>query len=198
MGPYDAILGIQSGALPRHQYVWLDPEAVLAEPVGQAPLPAVWFGLQSIFGRVWGCHCLLECGAMYRNIPLHQLRHRPDAVGEWSPGQAQEWDCYGERFSTLIYPYLDGIDCRAQVAKDPAWLSGRYRLTAVPLADAFTHQPEQSKEFIFIALDNGRFTTQRRTECCSPTRVSRPASCRREDCECKPRLGTLGDGLFRF
>ncbi len=97
---------------------------------------------------------------MYRNIPLHQLRHRPDAVGEWSPGQAQEWDCYGERFSTLIYPYLDGIDCRAQVAKDPAWFSGRYRLTAVPLADAFTHQPEQSKEFIFIALDNGRFTAQ--------------------------------------
>lgn len=160
MSPYDALLGIQSGGLPRHQYVWLDPDAVLAKPDGQPPVPAVWFGLQAIHGRVWGCHCLLECGAVYRNLPLHQLRHRPDAVAEWSPGQAQEWDCYGERFSTLVYPYLDGLDCRAQVGRDGEWLSGGYRFNAVPLADAYTFQPEQAKEFIFIALDNGRFTAQ--------------------------------------
>ena len=160
MSPYDALLGIQSGGLPRHEYVWLDPEAVLAAPEGQGPVPAVWFGLQSLYGRAWGCHCLLECGAVFRNLPLHQLRHRPDATDEWSPGQAQEWDCYGERFSTLIYPYLDGLDCRAQVGPGNAWEPGGYRFNAVPIADAFTHRPEQAKEFLFVALENGRFTAQ--------------------------------------
>jgi hypothetical protein len=160
LSPYDALLGIQSGGLPRHQYVWLDPEAVLAKPDGQPPMPAVWFGLQAIYGRAWGCHCLLECGAVFRNLPLHQLRHRPDASAGWSPGQAQEWDCYGERFSTLIYPYLDGLDCRARVGRGDEWHPGSYRFNAVPLADAYTQQPEQAKEFIFIALDNGRFTAQ--------------------------------------
>ena len=160
MNPHDALLGIQSGGLPRHLYVWLDPEAVLEAPDGQPPLQAVWFGLQAICGRAWGCHCLLECGAVYRNLPLHQLRHRTDAAGGWSPGEAQEWDCYGERFSTLIYPYLDGLECRAQVSHNSAWHPGSYQFTVAPLADAYTHHPEQAKEFIFIALDNGRFTAQ--------------------------------------
>lgn len=160
MGPYDALLGIQSGGLPRHQYVWLDQNAVLNTPDDHPPMPAVWFGLQAIYGRSWGCHCLLECGAFYRNVPLHQLKHRPDAASDWSPGQAQEWDCYGERFSALVYPYLDGLDCRAQIGRDGCWMSGSYRFNVVPLADAYTLQPDQAKEFIFIALDNGRFTTQ--------------------------------------
>lgn len=160
VNPHDALLGIQSGGLPRHLYVWIDPEAVLAYPDGQSPLQAVWFGLQAISGRAWGCHCVLECGAVYRNLPLHQLRHCFDAVSGWSPGQAQEWDCYGERFSTLIYPYLDGLRCRAQVSRDEVWHPGNYGFTVAPVADAYTHQPEQAKEFIFIALDNGRFTAQ--------------------------------------
>jgi hypothetical protein len=160
VSPYDALPGIQSGGLPRHQYVWLDSEAVLTKPDDQLPMPAVWFGLQAIYGRAWGCHCLLECGAVYRNLPLHRLRHRPEATASWTPTQAQEWDCYGERFSTLVYPYLDGLDCRAQISPDDRWLSGSYRFNAVPLADAYTHEPEQAKEFIFIALDNGRFTAQ--------------------------------------
>lgn len=128
MSPYDAVLGVQSGGLPRHQYVWLDPGSVLANPEGQGPVPAVWFGLQAIYGRAWGCHCLLECGALFRNLPLHQLRHRPDATADWSASQAQEWDCYGERFATLVYPYLDGLDCRARVGHDIEWRPGSYTL----------------------------------------------------------------------
>jgi hypothetical protein len=37
-------------------------------------------------------------------------------------------------------------------------LFGRYLFTAVPVDDAFTANPEQSKEFSFIELDNGRLT----------------------------------------
>ena len=32
--------------------------------------------------------------------------------------------------------------------------------TAIPMLDGFSLEPEQSKEFYFIKLDNGRFTAQ--------------------------------------
>jgi hypothetical protein len=32
--------------------------------------------------------------------------------------------------------------------------------TAIPMLDGFSLEPEQSKEFYFIRLDNGRFTAQ--------------------------------------
>ena len=68
--------------------------------------------------------------------------------------------CYGERFATLVYPYLDGLDCRARVGHDIEWRPGSYLFNVVPVGDAFTHRPEQAKEFIVVALDNGRFTAQ--------------------------------------
>ena len=40
------------------------------------------------------------------------------------------------------------------------WLITRRGKTTKPAADAYTHRPEQAKEFIFIALNNGRFTAQ--------------------------------------
>jgi hypothetical protein len=39
-------------------------------------------------------------------------------------------------------------------------LRGRYMFTAIPMLDGFSLEPEQSKEFYFIKLDNGRFTAQ--------------------------------------
>jgi hypothetical protein len=32
--------------------------------------------------------------------------------------------------------------------------------TVIPMLDGFSAEPEQSKEFYFIKLDNGRFTAQ--------------------------------------
>jgi hypothetical protein len=32
--------------------------------------------------------------------------------------------------------------------------------TVIPMLDGFSAEPEQSKEFYFIKLDNGRFTSQ--------------------------------------
>jgi hypothetical protein len=35
-----------------------------------------------------------------------------------------------------------------------------YLFTIVPVADAFSAEPEQSKEFYVLQLENGRFTAQ--------------------------------------
>ena len=37
---------------------------------------------------------------------------------------------------------------------------GEYWFTVIPALDGFSLEPEQSKEFYFIKLDNGRFTAQ--------------------------------------
>lgn len=145
-----------AGALPKHLYVRVQPNA-LGE---HGWLDAVWFGLVSHPGRAWGCHVLLECGAVYRNVPLHHLATR-DAVPEhvWTPRQAQTWDCYGPHFSLIEYPYLSGLTARVRL-QDKTEYVGQYLFTAVPIGDGFSDAPDQAKEFTFVALDNGRFTTQ--------------------------------------
>lgn len=143
-----------AGALPRHLYVYVQPNA-LGE---HGWLRGVWFGLASFPGRAWGCHLLLESGAIYRNVPLHQLADS-ETESPWTPSQAQTWDAYGVQFSTIEYPYLAGCNARVRL-QDRSEHGGTYLFTAVPLADGFSAVPEQAKEFYFCVLDNGRFTAQ--------------------------------------
>ena len=155
-GRPDVSLYTHAGPLPAHQYVWLEPGAI----GDHAWLPAVWFGLVSYPGRTWGCHVLLECGAVYRNVPLHQLAWRNDPPPvDWKASDAQTWDCYGWGFSTLEYPFLASMNARARL-QDGIEESGQYLFTAVPVGDAFSAEPAQAKEFYFLKLDNGRYTAQ--------------------------------------
>lgn len=144
-----------AGSLPAHQYVWISPCAIGAH----GWLRGVWFGLTSYPGRAWGCHVMLESGAVYRNVPLHALASECGIDAPWSPAQAQTWDCYGWQFSTIEYPFLQSMDCRVRL-QDKSEHRGMYLFTAVPVGDAFSAAPEQSKEFYFIRLENGRFTAQ--------------------------------------
>jgi hypothetical protein len=100
---------------------------------------------------------LLECGAVYRNVPLHHLATRPTDTA-WTVRQAQVWDCYGRQFSTHIYDYLSPFALTAKLA-DKSEHTGRYLFTCIPVGDAFTAYPDQSKEFTFCALDNGRLVS---------------------------------------
>ena len=72
--------------------------------------------------------------------------------------QAQRWDCYGNEFSLVRYTYLSGLEARVKCAGDEH--IGEYLFTACPLGDGFSAEPEQSKEFKFFALRNGRYTAQ--------------------------------------
>lgn len=101
---------------------------------------------------------MLECGAVYRNVPLHKLAHRLSGV-KWEPSEAQTWDCYGHHFSVVEYPFLEAVPMRVKL-RDKTEHEGRYMFTAIPMLDGFSLEPEQSKEFYFIKLDNGRFTAQ--------------------------------------
>jgi len=141
-----------SGSLPLHQYVHVDRSFIRKD--GHGFEPAVWFGLHSHPGRMWGCHVMLECGAVYRNLPPHALAfsEAPDPI--WTEKDAQRWDCYGRDFSLLRYTYLAGLGCVARTAG--AEISAEYLFTAIPIADGFSEHPSQSKEFMFLRTDGNR------------------------------------------
>ena len=147
-----------SGNIPHHQYVFVDSRFITNEPE-PTWLSAVWFGLVSVPGRMWGLNVMLECGAVYRNVPPHAIAFEIQPEMEcWENDDAQRWDCYGHTFSTLEYTYLRGLSggCRC----DDVIHVGDYLFTAVPIDDGFSRHPGQSKEFMFMRLDNGRLTIQ--------------------------------------
>lgn len=154
---------VAAGNLPRHRYVTVQTSFLRTgklDPKGRRYEPAVWFGLTARPGRARGCNVMLECGAVYRDLPLHALA-RDDTRRirrHWRLDQAQQWNCYGERFATLSYDYLDGLRCYVRAGSDE--FTGEYWFTAVPIGDGYTAAPEQAKEFLFIGLDNGRLTVQ--------------------------------------
>ena len=146
-----------TGQLPRHQYVWIDTTFTHKEPHGF--IPAVWFGLVSMPGRTWGCTVMLECGAIYRNIPPHAISFsQTPKEAVWTEKDAQRWDCYGNQFHAHIYNYLDALECK--VRTNDKELIGEYLFSVAPVEDAFSYYPEQAKEFTFVKLKNDRLTIQ--------------------------------------
>ena len=150
------------GPVPRHLYVWVD--TTYTHAVTQTPKyqPAVWFGLVSMPGRMWGCTVLLESGAVYRALPPMAIAFIPiadnDGDDDTYEEAAQTWDCYGTDFSVLEYPYLSGLRCLAKT--DTIVCPGRHLFAVAPINDGFSEEPAQAKEFHFIALDTGRLTIQ--------------------------------------
>lgn len=147
------------GPLPRHLYCFA--ERSFFRKGGDGFEPVVWFGLVSHKARTWGCTVLTEEGAVYRNLPPHAIAFKRDA-GPWSAHHAQRWNVYGPGFAVVEYPYLYGLSCRAMVKglEREQEYDGHYLFTAAPVGDAYSEYPEQAKEFVFVALGNGRLTIQ--------------------------------------
>ena len=141
-----------SGNLPKHQYVYVDLRYISDT---EGFIPAIWFGVCSIPGRMWGCHVLLENGAVYRSIPPHAISFTGTPI-YWPSSDAQLWDCYSSEFSIIEYTYLANLRCKIL----PYDIDGRYLFTAIPHSEGFSEYPEQAKEFFFIRLDNNRLTIQ--------------------------------------
>lgn len=137
-----------SGNLPHHLYCFVN--SLFVRKDGSGFEPCVWFGLHSYPGRAWGCHVMLECGAIYRGVPPHAIAFSNDPA-PWSINDAQVWNCYGDHFATLEYDFLSGLRVEA---RDRG--RGTYLFTAVPMLDGYSASPEQSKEFMFVRLDNDR------------------------------------------
>lgn len=146
---------MSSASLPIHQYIFVDRSVIRKNGTGFEP--AVWFGVHAHPGRVWGCHVMLECGAIYRNVAPHQIAfsEKPD---KWTVEQSQLWDCYGRDFTLLRYHYLSTLQGIARVQKQDIAVS--YLVTAVPHGEGFSETPEQDKEFMFLKTAGGRLTVQ--------------------------------------
>lgn len=141
---------MSSQDLPHHLYVWVDSTFIR---VGRAGFePAVWFAIRSEPNRAWGCHVMLECGAVYRNLPPHALAFSAQPEPSWTLRQAQVWDCYGRDFDVIRYRYLADLRARYDLLDATA----QYLFTACPYGDGFSAAPEQSKEFMFMRTDGDR------------------------------------------
>jgi hypothetical protein len=143
---------MSSKDIPLHQYVWVWSSLIREGCPADLFEPAVWFAIRSEPGRAWGCHVMLECGAVYRNLPPHSISFAPQVKETWGLRDAQVWDCYGHEFDVVRYQYL--ADLRARY--DGTEKRARYLFTACPRDDGFSAEPEQSKEFMFMRTDDNR------------------------------------------
>jgi hypothetical protein len=144
------MLYTHSAPVPKHIYTGVQADAMGTH----GWLPVTWFGLVSFPGRLWGAHVMIDGGAVYRNVPLHHMASRADAA-PWRACDAAAWDCYGYQFSVLEYTFLRAMSCLCRTRAGE--IRGTYMFTAVPVGDGWSEAPEQSKEFTFVALDNGRY-----------------------------------------
>jgi hypothetical protein len=136
--------------LPHHLYVWVDSSFIRKD--GQGFEPAVWFALRSTPNRAWGLHIVLECGAVYRNVPPHAIAFSACPAPHWTLPQAQVWDCYGTEFDVIRYDYLADLEARYDGTDNRATCL----FTACPHSDGFSAAPEQSKEFMFMRTEGDR------------------------------------------
>lgn len=141
---------MSSRNLPHHLYVWVDASYVRS--AGEGFEPAVWFAVRAQPNRAWGCHVVLECGAVYRNVPPQALAFSADPADSWTLRQAQVWDCYGRDFDVIRYDYLADLQARYDGGDERA----TYLFTACPYGDGFSMAPEQSKEFMFMRTAGDR------------------------------------------
>jgi hypothetical protein len=95
---------------------------------------------------------MLECGAVYRNVPPHAIAFSNSPDYYWTLPQAQVWDCYGTEFDVIRYDYLADLEARYDGGDDKA----TYLFTACPHGDGFSAAPEQSKEFMFMRTTGDR------------------------------------------
>ena len=106
---------MSSRNLPHHLYVHVD--SAFFRGGQQRFEPAVWFAIRSAPDEAWGCHVMLECGAVYRSLPPHALAFSTTPQLDWTLKQAQVWDCYGTEFDVIRYEYLAGLAARVNAAQ---------------------------------------------------------------------------------
>jgi hypothetical protein len=139
--------------LPYHLYVNIDPGVISTKESG--PQKAVLFSLQPNIGFIFGGHVLLECGAIYRNVPLNAITVDINQIDDdknnnesWTPQHLQSWDCYSDKYDIIEYNYLRGLTTKAKGPNNED-LYGIYIFTIIPKGDGFSRHLDQAKELVF-------------------------------------------------
>lgn len=146
--------------LPKHTYCWVRQSFVYRDGADDVLVPCIWFGISSHPGRAFGCHVLLENGALVLELPLHALvpdsRKPFDAVREIHEHQA--WDAFGWDVDTFEVPYLQML--RATVLDENHKTTGMeaYPVFVVDWKDnGFSDYPEQHKWLFIVETDDNRY-----------------------------------------
>lgn len=140
--------------LPKHHYIWVDSCFTHENPCGWQE--AMWVGITSIPGRMWGLNVIFRNGGMlYRGVPPHAVSFSK-TNNLWMKHEAQMWDCYSNDFTILENPILAGFRIRAKC--NGTIHMGEYLFELTHLNDGWSNSPEQDKTFYFIKLNNGRIT----------------------------------------
>jgi hypothetical protein len=95
---------------------------------------------------------MLECGAVYRNVPPHALAFSACPAPHWTLQDAQVWDCYGTEFDVIKYDYLADLTARYDGTDNKATCI----FALCPTGDGFSAAPEQSKEFLCLRTTGDR------------------------------------------
>ena len=100
--------------LPFHLYVHVDNRA-LGPKLPPGTTAAIWHAVYARPGQVVMAHVLLETGAEWCGVPLHQIVADPQAFGRTNDaflpmGQdLQPWGAMGECIETVHMQYLEGL-----------------------------------------------------------------------------------------
>jgi hypothetical protein len=144
--------------LPRHRYIWVIESAVHRKGSQELTVPAVWWGLSATPGRMFGCHVLLESGAMVVDLPLHALRHKPNATHRVFPEMAQRWDAYGWHVEAHEPRYLQDLRCKV-LSENHKHIVGTGELWFYVdhIADGYSLEPGQHKHHWVVGMSEGHF-----------------------------------------
>ena len=96
--------------IPHHIYGFVDKSFVCKDEKGW--MECAWFGIHAHAGRAITLTLHLKNGAVYRHVPPHAFAFEASAP-EWTIQQAQAWDCFGNEFSIVTYPYLRCLETTA-------------------------------------------------------------------------------------
>lgn len=121
--------------------------------IGDGYTEGYWYGVTSVPARQFLCHVMLYNGSNWYGLPLSALSTKKDAA-PLGLSDVQAYDCFSYDISCIRFDFLrdQGVKTRQG--------SGMYLFTVVSHDlegnAPFAEYPEQTKTFLFIALESGQ------------------------------------------
>lgn len=146
-------------ALPFHLYVNVS-NAALGDKMPEGVTRGIWHAAYCRPGQLMQAHVLLETGAHWSGLHLHDmsttssfLRHGNDL---------QPWGGMGDELEIVHLPYLEGLEVRGSTAGDKQLISsrgfcGRHTGLVFDWRDGFSRYPQEHKPLNLIELFDGQF-----------------------------------------
>jgi hypothetical protein len=146
--------------LPHHLYVHVN-NAALGPTMPAGTTKAIWHAVYGRPGQIVMAHVLLETGAHWCGLPLHQLGAHPDAFRQMplGPGTApcdlQPWGAMGDHLEAVSLDYLEGLTVMGS-GVGPGFC-GTHTGMVLDWSDGFSRYPQEHKPLNLIERSDGRY-----------------------------------------